>query len=439
MSLVILSIGVRGMRIGYIPRQDFVNGSKGIVRQSSTNQPIGIKVGMPSLQQLCAETIVRRHDSDAITKVSGISFPLIGEDGKILNDVRVSGKELIPNLFFEQTSKGTFGFDPTCPPGTIRSVKDHVLLMAGGRGIHYTGYVKEFPNSSGPVPVLIPTNLSSNPYLEYTLKKDSNAFLYISDMKCVLDSKTSTPEYYPQGIVKFVTKKLDGTEIIQEGIWGPKDPGNPQGGWNLTGQGKIVTKKLDGTEIIQEGICGPKDPGNPQGGWNLTGQGKIVTKRLDGSKQIAEGIWGPKDPGNPQGGWYLTGQGKIVTKQSDGSQKIAEGTWEPKDPGNPQGGWYLTGQGKIVTKQSDGTEIIEEGIWGARDPGNPQGSWDLTGQGRKVTKQLDGTEKIEEGIWGAVDPGNPQGDWGLTGRALGKRKRKCSNSFRNCARTYQKF
>ena len=92
------------MAIAYIPRLRFLNGANGVVRKRNPNQPIGIKTGVPSLKQLCLRVLLKGNVSaDVKSKISKMAFLLIGEDGKWVEDQRVSAKELIPNLFFELT------------------------------------------------------------------------------------------------------------------------------------------------------------------------------------------------------------------------------------------------------------------------------------------------------------------------------------------------
>ena len=108
--------------------------------------------------------------------ISRMTFSLIGEDGKWVEDQRVSAKELIPNLFLEVTPSGNFGIDSSCPPGTIRSVRDHDMKLAGGIHLRYTGYVKELANSKA----LIPTNLTTKPYMYFKLKSNINFFVLVT-------------------------------------------------------------------------------------------------------------------------------------------------------------------------------------------------------------------------------------------------------------------
>ena len=153
------------------------------------------------------------------------------------------------------------------------------MKFAGGMYLRYTGYVKELANSKA----LIPTSLTTHPYHPFMyFKLNANIYFLISDMKCVLDSKNSFPEYYPQGVVKILTKQQDGSQIIKEGTWGPRDPGNPLGPWYLTGKGRRVKEQSDGSQIIHEGTWGPMD--NPLGPRILTGKGKIVFSNRMGPK-----------------------------------------------------------------------------------------------------------------------------------------------------------
>ena len=57
-----------------------------------------------------------------------------------------------------------------------------------------------------------------------------------------------------------VKEQSDGSQIIHEGTWGPRDPENPKGTWGLNGQGRVVRKQSDGAQIIHEGLLVHKIP-----------------------------------------------------------------------------------------------------------------------------------------------------------------------------------